>query len=198
LGGIVLAAWIVQSRNQVPFAMQDHGSLRVMPGARLPEQNDAGRMLQGPLLKAAAISMRLPSLLGSEESQPGAAPPSQKASPSPKHQRSDKANEPPTGHDTRARRPKAVATAKLAAVPERSAVIAAMKRITPAVERCFGAAHGVVKVSMFVRGQTGKVTMAHVTGLSGKPGSCIATVVRGVSLPPFQKAQLEIGYPFSH
>jgi len=169
-----------------------------MPGARLPDQSDAGSALQVPLLKAAAISMHLPSLLGAEEPRANAAPPSNATTNAASASQREHHDDRPAARGSRERRTKPVANVRLAEVPERGAVIAAMKRITPAVERCFGDSHGVAKVTFFVRGQTGKVTTARVTGMTGKPGSCIATVMRGVSLPPFQRAQLEISYPFSH
>jgi hypothetical protein len=81
--------------------------------------------------------------------------------------------------------------------PTRVQVIAAMKRVTPAVHACFGKTHGKVQVNITVLGATGRVTTAKVKGRSGRVGSCIARAVRQARLPKFAKRKLEIGYPFA-
>jgi hypothetical protein len=81
--------------------------------------------------------------------------------------------------------------------PSRAQVIAAMKRITPAVHACFGRRHGKAKVLLTVIGKTGRVTTARVTGQRGAIGSCIARAVRRARLPAFTQRKLQIGYPFA-
>lgn len=84
----------------------------------------------------------------------------------------------------------------LPAQPSRAEVLAAMKRVTPAVNACFGDARGVAKVALSVRGKSGRVASARVTGQRGDVGSCIARAVRRAKFPKFAKPELDIAYPF--
>jgi hypothetical protein len=93
-------------------------------------------------------------------------------------------------------RSSAVADSQLPAEPSRAAVLAALTRVKPAALACFGSERGVAKVTFFVRGKTGRVTTAHVTGLTGAAGSCVARAVRRATFPKFQKDRLEISFPF--
>jgi hypothetical protein len=81
--------------------------------------------------------------------------------------------------------------------PSRAQVIAAMRRITPAVHACFGRRHGKAMVRLTVIGRTGRVTTARVTGQRGAIGSCIARAVRRARLPVFAQRRLQIAYPFA-
>lgn len=86
------------------------------------------------------------------------------------------------------------------ALPEaltRAQVIAAMGKITPAVDACFGSTHGKANVTFSVVGKTGRVVGARVTGKTGKVGSCIARSVRRARFPKFAKPRIEISYPFA-
>jgi hypothetical protein len=96
-----------------------------------------------------------------------------------------------------ARRAAEVIPTVLPLQPTRAQVIAAMRRVTPAVEACFGSAHGKAQVAITVLGTTGRVTTAKVTGQKGRIGSCIARAVRQARLPKFLKRKLEISYPFA-
>jgi hypothetical protein len=82
--------------------------------------------------------------------------------------------------------------------PSRAQVIAAMQRITPAVNACFGQRHGKAKVLLTVIGRTGRVTTARVIGQRGQVGSCIARAVRRARLPAFGQRKLQISFPFAH
>ena len=90
------------------------------------------------------------------------------------------------------------APAVLPPKPSRAQVIAAMRRVTPAVDACFGKSHGKVRVAITVLGATGRITTAKVTGRSGRVGSCIARAVRQARLPKFAQRKLEVSYPFVH
>jgi hypothetical protein len=81
--------------------------------------------------------------------------------------------------------------------PTRAQVIAAMRRVTPAVNKCFGGTRGKAIVTFSVIGNTGRVVGARVTGKAGKVGSCIARSVRLARFPKFAKPRLEISYPFA-
>jgi hypothetical protein len=86
------------------------------------------------------------------------------------------------------------------ALPEaltRAQVIAAMRKIDPAVDACFGSAHGKVNVSFSVVGKTGRAVGARVTGMTGKVGSCIARSLRRARFPKFAKPRIDISYPFA-
>jgi hypothetical protein len=72
-----------------------------------------------------------------------------------------------------------------------------MRKITPAVNACFGSTHGTAKASFAVVGKTGRVIGARVTGKTGKVGSCIARSVRRARFPKFAKPRIEISYPFA-
>jgi hypothetical protein len=89
-----------------------------------------------------------------------------------------------------------VADSQLPVEPSRAAVLAAMTRIKPAALACFGSERGVANVTFFVRGKTGRVMNAHVSGLAGAEGSCIARAVRRATFPKFQKERLQISFPF--
>jgi hypothetical protein len=75
-------------------------------------------------------------------------------------------------------------------------VIAAMKRVTPAVTECFGTTRGKATVHTSFRGKTGRVASARVSGQHGEVGSCIARAVRRAKVSPFAKDKLDIAYPF--
>lgn len=80
----------------------------------------------------------------------------------------------------------------------RDQVMAAMRKITPAVSECFGNTHGKATASFSVVGKTGHVIGARVTGQTGKVGSCIARVVRRARFPKFAGPRLKVSYPFAH
>jgi hypothetical protein len=80
--------------------------------------------------------------------------------------------------------------------PTRAQVIAAMRRVTPAVYDCFENGLGFVRTELSVTGKTGRVTQVHVAGGTGREHACIARVLRGARLPKFNQEKLEIAYPF--
>ncbi len=82
--------------------------------------------------------------------------------------------------------------------PQRAQVIAAMQRVQPAVDACFGSAHGRLMADINVLGRTGRVTTARVNGLRGPIGSCVARAVRRARFPQFSDDSLTISYPFAH
>ena len=87
------------------------------------------------------------------------------------------------------------------ALPEeltRDQVIAGMRKITPAVNACFGDARGKVTASFSVIGKTGRIVGARVTGGKAKKiNSCIARNLYRARFPKFAKARIKISYPFA-
>lgn len=81
-------------------------------------------------------------------------------------------------------------------LPERASVIEAMREVSAALEQCVGDEHGVVDVTLTVRG-SGAVTHALVEGAfaGSEKGSCVARTLRTARLPPFAQASLRIAYP---
>lgn len=100
------------------------------------------------------------------------------------------------GRRERKAAPPAASDSQLPEFPARAAVIASMTRVTPAALACFGEQRGVAKVTLFVRGKSGRVIHARVSGLAGSAGTCLARVVRRATFPKFQKERMEISYPF--
>lgn len=80
--------------------------------------------------------------------------------------------------------------------PDRAQVIAAMAAVRPAVQACFGAAHGTATANVRILGSSGRVSTARVTGQAGGIGSCIARAVRQARFPKFAMQALTISYPF--
>lgn len=80
----------------------------------------------------------------------------------------------------------------------RKQVVAAMRKITPAVNECFGDTHGKAMATFSVVGKTGRVVGARVTGQTGKVGSCIARAVRRARFPKFAGPRLKVSYPFAN
>jgi hypothetical protein len=98
------------------------------------------------------------------------------------------------GHERRAERRKE----KLLERPSREQVIAAMSRVQGDVRACYGSSHGVATADLTVIGKSGRVTTAHVSGLSGTVGSCIARAVRKAQFPKFSTESISIRYPMAH
>jgi hypothetical protein len=103
----------------------------------------------------------------------------------------------PARRKTRADRTLPTPSPALPNKPTRAQVIASMRKVTPAVDKCFGSTHGKATVTFSVIGKTGRVVGARVTGKAGKVGSCIARSVRLARFPKFAKTRLEISYPFA-
>jgi hypothetical protein len=87
------------------------------------------------------------------------------------------------------------ASRKLPAHPSRSAVLAAMRSVTPAARSCLSGS-AVAQAHITFKGETGKVMGASVKGVAGAAASCVASAVRAAKVPPFSKPQLEITFPF--
>lgn len=83
----------------------------------------------------------------------------------------------------------------LAQLPTRSAVLAAMRKITRDARGCLGTG-AVAQVDIGFSGETGKVNAVTVRGITGPAADCLAHVVRGAKLQPFAKPRLDITFPF--
>ena len=51
-------------------------------------------------------------------------------------------------------------------------------------------------VNVSVAGETGRVTNAQVSGVTGPAGSCIAQAVRKAQFPKFQNKVFKVQFPF--
>lgn len=82
--------------------------------------------------------------------------------------------------------------------PSRDETLAAMRGVESAVKACAAAdqATGTAEVAITVAGNTGRVTSANVTGISGNAGACIARAVRNARFPHFTKPTFSIKYPY--
>jgi predicted Zn finger-like uncharacterized protein len=81
--------------------------------------------------------------------------------------------------------------------PSRDEVLAAMRGVEPAVRACAtGAEKGMAEVQITVAGNTGRVTNATVTGITGEVGSCIARAARNAKFPKFSKPNFQVKYPY--
>lgn len=87
---------------------------------------------------------------------------------------------------------------KLIDKPSREQVIAAMSRVQGDVRACYGSSHGVATADLTVIGRSGRITTAHIDGMSGSVGSCIARAVRKAKFPKFAAESISIRYPMSH
>jgi predicted Zn finger-like uncharacterized protein len=83
--------------------------------------------------------------------------------------------------------------------PSRQETLAAMRGVEPAVRACSTAAEpmtGTAEVAITIAGDTGRVTSATVTGITGNTGTCIARAVRAARFPHFNKPTFSIKYPY--
>ena len=70
-----------------------------------------------------------------------------------------------------------------------------MNGVKSAVQAC-GGGGGVAMVNVSVAGETGRVTNAQVSGVTGPAGSCIAQAVRKAQFPKFQNKVFKVQFPF--
>jgi len=87
-------------------------------------------------------------------------------------------------------------TSGLPKQPSRDQVRSAMAGVKPAVDACGTGGGGVAIVTVSVAGETGRVTNATVSGVTGPSGSCIARAARGAQFPKFQQSTFKISFPF--
>lgn len=82
--------------------------------------------------------------------------------------------------------------------PSRDEVLAAMRGVESAVRACATAepVQGTAEVTLSVAGNTGRVTSANVTGITGNVGSCIARAVRNARFPHFTRPSFTMKYPY--
>jgi predicted Zn finger-like uncharacterized protein len=80
--------------------------------------------------------------------------------------------------------------------PGREQVIAAMTSVKSAVSACAQGQGGVATVTVSVAGETGRVTNAQVSGVTGPAGSCVAQAVRKAQFPKFQNKVFKVQFPF--
>lgn len=82
--------------------------------------------------------------------------------------------------------------------PSRDEVLAAMRGVESAVRACVAGEQptGTAEVALSVAGDTGRVTSANVTGITGSAGTCIARAVRNARFPHFTKPVFSIKYPY--
>ena len=96
-------------------------------------------------------------------------------------------------------KPAATAAPKsnLAETPTREQVKSAMDSVKGDVSACAKSGEtGVATVTVSVAGETGRVTNAQVSGVTGPIGSCIAQAVRRANFPKFSNKVFKIAYPF--
>jgi hypothetical protein len=99
----------------------------------------------------------------------------------------------PSGKSAAAAAPKS----NLADTPTRDQVKSAMDSVKGDVSACAKSGEtGVATVTVSVAGETGRVTNAQVSGVTGPIGSCIAQAVRKASFPKFANKVFKIAYPF--
>jgi predicted Zn finger-like uncharacterized protein len=80
--------------------------------------------------------------------------------------------------------------------PSRDQVISAMNSVKSAVSNCAPGQGGVATVTVSVAGETGRVTNAQVSGVTGPAGSCVAKAVRRAQFPKFKNKVFKIQFPF--
>jgi hypothetical protein len=86
--------------------------------------------------------------------------------------------------------------ANLQETPSRDQVMSAMNSVKPAVASCAQGQSGVAMVTVSVAGETGRVTNAQVSGVTGPAGSCVAQAVRKAQFPKFANKVFKVQYPF--
>jgi hypothetical protein len=101
-----------------------------------------------------------------------------------------------SGGSSKGKTAAAADTSGLPKQPSRDQVRSAMKGVEPAVKACSTGGGGVAIVTVSVAGETGRVTNATVSGVTGPAGSCIARAARGASFPKFQQSTFKISFPF--
>jgi predicted Zn finger-like uncharacterized protein len=86
----------------------------------------------------------------------------------------------------------------LPASPSRDETLAAMRGVESAVRACTVGQNitGTAEAEIVVAGNTGRITSANVTGITGNVGSCIARAVRNARFPHFTKPTFSIKYPY--
>jgi predicted Zn finger-like uncharacterized protein len=80
--------------------------------------------------------------------------------------------------------------------PTREQVVSAMNSVKPAVSGCAQGQTGIAMVTVSVAGETGRVTNAQVSGVTGPAGSCVAQAVRRAQFPKFQNKVFKVQFPF--
>jgi predicted Zn finger-like uncharacterized protein len=93
-------------------------------------------------------------------------------------------------------KPAESAPSNLADTPSRDQVISAMGSVKGAVSSCAQGQGGVAMVTVSVAGETGRVTNAQVSGVTGPAGSCVAQAVRKAQFPKFKNKVFKVQYPF--
>jgi hypothetical protein len=92
---------------------------------------------------------------------------------------------------------KATKTAKSSSLPDtpsRDDVMSAMSGVKGKVSSCKGS--GVATARMTVKGSTGRVSGASVTGVSGAAKSCVERAVKTARFPRFQQSTFTVKFPF--
>jgi len=90
------------------------------------------------------------------------------------------------------------ASSNLPDTPPRNAVRAGLQSVQGAVRACGQGQHGTATTAITIRGSTGRVTSARVSGqFQGTPvGSCVARAVRGARFPRFSRDTFNVTFPF--
>jgi predicted Zn finger-like uncharacterized protein len=86
--------------------------------------------------------------------------------------------------------------ANLPEIPSRDQVKSAMDSVKSAVSGCAQGQGGIAMVTVSVAGESGRVTNAQVSGVTGPAGSCVAQAVRRAQFPKFQNKVFKVQYPF--
>jgi hypothetical protein len=186
--GIVVVAWLVHDQR-AGAASRARVELRAEPPSEARISSGSSRIAKRVITARAPIAKEPAAVTGSATVQPTVqALPVASAKREPAHRgaRADRT--------ARASPPAPALPSELS----REQVMAAMLKITPAVNECFGRTHGKVTATFSVVGKTGRVVGARVTGHAGKVGSCIARVVRRARFPKFAGHRLKVTYPFAH
>ena len=85
----------------------------------------------------------------------------------------------------------------LAETPTRDQVKSSMGSVKDDVSACAkNGETGVATVSVSVAGESGRVTNAQVSGVTGPIGSCIAQAVRKAQFPKFSNKVFKVAFPF--
>jgi predicted Zn finger-like uncharacterized protein len=82
-------------------------------------------------------------------------------------------------------------------LPTTREIASAVRSVAPAVRACAGAlGPTTVYVSVAITGATGRVARVQVPSVSSELQRCISDAVRAASFPHFERAELELRFPF--
>ncbi|HMI91361.1 MAG TPA: zinc-ribbon domain-containing protein [Polyangiales bacterium] len=82
-------------------------------------------------------------------------------------------------------------------LPTTREIATAVRSVAPAVRACAGAlGPTTVYVSVAITGATGRVARVQVPSVSSELQRCISDAVRAASFPHFERAELELRFPF--